>query len=450
MKRDKKSCVVIIIALCVLAFSGFQLYRIFRDYKASDDEYDKLKNEYVRPAGHGEDTDGPDAPEGDGELYEDADPPLVIDWDGLKAVNEDVVGWIYVDAEPAISYPVVQGKDNEEYLHMTYERSYLYAGSIFLNSQNTPDFSDASSFIYGHNMRSGSMFGLLKTIMNQDSYDASPYFWILTPEGDYRYHIFSEFATEDGTDTYTVFREGGEKFLKWAEKMKEQSAVSTGTELKEDDHVAVLSTCIGSGSNQRHVIMGRMCSSARPRVHDYFEDDIYTGFRELYDDAFDDSENESYLLKAGDAGRMIATRGYDTPVLYNDSWNELFLRKDGMLIHYELLSGTDISKEIAATDGAWRKSDTHYHDLENGKIFTEYLKNGFAMKYRTNTYKVGKDTYGREVFGVIDTGQNTVLKITLSEVRKDGTALKADTKELGKIIDLIVWEKPAETDWDLP
>ena len=39
--------------------------------------------------------------------------PMDIDFKALKSVNEDVVGWIYVEAVPSISYPIVHGTDNE-------------------------------------------------------------------------------------------------------------------------------------------------------------------------------------------------------------------------------------------------------------------------------------------------------------------------------------------------
>lgn len=48
--------------------------------------------------------------------------PVSIDFDSLRSINEDVIGWIYMEALPEISYPVVQGEDNNFYLHQTYEK----------------------------------------------------------------------------------------------------------------------------------------------------------------------------------------------------------------------------------------------------------------------------------------------------------------------------------------
>ncbi len=49
-------------------------------------------------------------------------PDLKVDWDGLRAINPDIVAWIYVPDTP-INYPVVKGHDNEEYLHKAFDGS---------------------------------------------------------------------------------------------------------------------------------------------------------------------------------------------------------------------------------------------------------------------------------------------------------------------------------------
>lgn len=88
--------------------------------------------------------------------------PINVDFASLKSINDDVIGWIYMEALPQISYPMVQGKDNNMYLHQTYEKNYNFAGTIFIDYENKRDFSDCNTLVYGHNMKNGSMFGMLK------------------------------------------------------------------------------------------------------------------------------------------------------------------------------------------------------------------------------------------------------------------------------------------------
>ena len=83
--------------------------------------------------------------------------PIKIDFEALKKRNPDVVGWIY--SEPlSLNYVIVRGKDNSEYLHRSVDRTYLYSGTLFIDSLNSADFSDLNTVIYGHNMQNGTMF----------------------------------------------------------------------------------------------------------------------------------------------------------------------------------------------------------------------------------------------------------------------------------------------------
>ena len=137
-KKKKKSDVLLtialIVAIAVFCYAAFNLYHIYTEYKKGTDEYNQIEEMAVteRDADSGE-AAGPNA---------QLKPPIEVDFDKLKSVNEDVVGWIYVDALPDISYPIVKGKDNQTYLHQTYEKNYNFAGTIFVDYENSGDFSD--------------------------------------------------------------------------------------------------------------------------------------------------------------------------------------------------------------------------------------------------------------------------------------------------------------------
>lgn len=87
--------------------------------------------------------------------------------------------------------------------------------TYFLDCENKGDFSDPSSIVYGHNMKNGSMFACLKKLKEQGTYDSAPYFWILTEQGSFRYHIFSVFDTLPTGPVYSLWEGGGENFLQW-------------------------------------------------------------------------------------------------------------------------------------------------------------------------------------------------------------------------------------------
>ena len=253
-KKKKKSDVLLtialIVAIAVFCYAAFNLYHIYTEYKKGTDEYNQIEEMAVteRDADSAE-VAGPSA---------QIKPPIEVDFDKLKSVNEEVVGWIYVDALPDISYPIVKGKDNQTYLHQTYEKNYNFAGTIFVDYENSGDFSDCNTLVYGHNMKNGSMFGHLKKFREDDKlYKQDKYFWLLTPERNYRYEIITAYTTGVNSDTYTLFKGPGEEFEKYLETMKGYSEIQTDdTDLTIKDRIVTLSTCTGNEST-RFVVQGK-------------------------------------------------------------------------------------------------------------------------------------------------------------------------------------------------
>ena len=96
-----------------------------------------------------------------------------IDLDALQAVNEDVLGWITIPGTE-LSYPLVQGADNDYYLDHTWNHERAAVGSIFLECSVSPDFTDYNSLIYGHRMHNGSMFGVLRNYLKTDFWRQAP------------------------------------------------------------------------------------------------------------------------------------------------------------------------------------------------------------------------------------------------------------------------------------
>lgn len=111
-----------------------------------------------------------------------SDDTLDVDWASLRAVNPDIVAWVKIP-DTAIDYPVVQATDNDYYLHHAFNRDTSSSGCPFLDAGNSSDLLDNNSFIYGHNMRNGSMFHDLSKFTDNDYFSSHPYVYIATPDG---------------------------------------------------------------------------------------------------------------------------------------------------------------------------------------------------------------------------------------------------------------------------
>src|SRR5699024_811525 len=80
------------------------------------------------------------------------------DFDKLKKMNSDIVGYIEVD-NTNISYPVAKSSDNSYYLNHSYTKEKNNIGSIFLDYRNDLDNLSKNNIIYGHGRLDNTMFG---------------------------------------------------------------------------------------------------------------------------------------------------------------------------------------------------------------------------------------------------------------------------------------------------
>ena len=103
-------------------------------------------------------------------------------------MNGDIVAWIQIPGI-GVDYPVVQGKDNEHYLHYTFDGKANKAGSIFLDYRNRADFTDSKVILYGHNMKDGSMFSNLKKYQDAGFRKEQGRVFIYLPEKTLTYEV---------------------------------------------------------------------------------------------------------------------------------------------------------------------------------------------------------------------------------------------------------------------
>ena len=97
--------------------------------------------------------------------------PEVVSEDSLRQISGNAIAWITIDDTP-VDYPILQGKDNMEYLSKDADGNYSIAGSIFLDCENQADFSDPYNILYGHHMAQGLMFGALDAFADREYFES--------------------------------------------------------------------------------------------------------------------------------------------------------------------------------------------------------------------------------------------------------------------------------------
>ena len=265
MKRNRFFSIflmfLIIASAAGLIFCLIRFVPKILEYRASDEVFDTIKEEAVKDYDlvmaeklHDEEKES-DADESvaDEKPAPDLTDAISVDWEAFSGGNYPVA-WFQMDD---ISYPVMQAEDNDYYLHRLPDGTYNYGGSLFLYSENSPMFTDQSSFIYGHNMNNGSMFGRLKNYFNEPH--PGQRFYLYLPDGTrHTYQFFAVATIPQQSQAYTWSFKDNDSFLQWQLFLKDVSSYECGMETDVDGIFVTLSTCNGlSGTDRRLIVCGK-------------------------------------------------------------------------------------------------------------------------------------------------------------------------------------------------
>ena len=248
--REKIRIILCCIFLAIAIYAAYNIIKIQSEYKKSVDAYKKLDNYTI------EQTTSETSGESEEEPVKEKPYPDV-DFDGLKSVNSDVIGWIYVP-DTEINYPIVHTSDNDYYLDHLVDRTQNPAGAIFLDTRNPSDFSDLHSIIYGHHMKNGSMFAALKGYKKQDFFDGHKTGYLITQDAAYSIDFFAGHVANVEENAWQLDFDNAEDFSNWIKSLKEISAFKSDIEPQYGDRIFTLSTCSYEFDDARFVLSGKL------------------------------------------------------------------------------------------------------------------------------------------------------------------------------------------------
>lgn len=181
-------------------------------------------------------------------LVEDSEVDHGIDFEELRAINEDIYAWICVPGTN-IEYPVLQHEyDDTFYLNNNLDMSYGYPGCIYTQKINSKDFTDYHTILYGHNMKDGTMFTQLHQFINGEFFSDNTTVYIYTPEKTLEYHIFAAYIFDDRhlLHQYDYSSESGyEAYLSTIYDRRNMSDnIDLTIEVTAEDRILTMSTCI--------------------------------------------------------------------------------------------------------------------------------------------------------------------------------------------------------------
>lgn len=185
------------------------------------------------------------------------DGTAVIDFAEWVSRNKDFKG-VFIIPDTGISYPVVQGSDNNYYLKHTIDGNYSDLGTLFIDYRNL-FMSDENLLIYGHNFyQDGEMFSKLINYKKQSYYDAHPTAYYLTAGGGYKIEIFSAYETSVTDEIFSLTFSSEDEYGKFLENTKSKSGIKTDITVGSGDKVMTLSTCSNTSNEGRFVVVGKI------------------------------------------------------------------------------------------------------------------------------------------------------------------------------------------------
>lgn len=225
---------VLIISLGVLAY-----YQA--DYKKGEKIYDDTKTEFTAPTPMKLEVNL--APDDEG---------LKVDFESLKARNEEIVAWMDFP-RLKISYPILQAADNDKYLHTMYTGEYNRSGSIFLDYTNSNMFGDPVTILYGHNMNNGTMFAGILNYYDASYYQDTDRLYLYLPEVEhplvYRPYAVCNLAADDEF-YFTRYITGTQEYTDFLQRILSTASYHTGVTPTSEEHILALSTCTRDGDSR--------------------------------------------------------------------------------------------------------------------------------------------------------------------------------------------------------
>lgn len=197
-------------------------------------------------------------------LAENEQPPEILDeYKNIYLKNKSIIGWLTIE-DTNIDYPVMQTVNNDYYLTHDFEGKEDRNGALFLDCNCNAAFRSTNLIIYGHHMKSGKMFGNLKKYENEDYAKKHNIILFDTIFEKGKYEVMYVFRDnirdeEDVSFKYYQFFDAvsENEFYSNLKAMSEMSLFDTGVTAVYGDDLLTLSTCNGSTSTERFVVVAK-------------------------------------------------------------------------------------------------------------------------------------------------------------------------------------------------
>ena len=180
----------------------------------------------------------------------------LIDIDKLKNEYDEAIGYIEIP-NTNISYPIMQGEDNNYYLKHLPNGDSNKIGSIFIDYRNN-EFNDQNTIIYGHNFNNGTMFSDLLNYKSDDFYKNHSKYAIYVSDRKMEVEIFGVYVLDVTKEKIPINFETLDVFNDYIDKIMENNLIKSNFEINENDRLVSLCTCANGSWKNRLIVVGKV------------------------------------------------------------------------------------------------------------------------------------------------------------------------------------------------
>lgn len=261
-KKNNFPLIAIIVVLVIgMGFAAWQLGSIFLNYSRDRSAYNELASRAISGLAEAEERGEPAASDEQEEEQAEtvSEVPISVDWDYLRSVNSDIVGWLYCP-DTVINYPVVQTSDHEFYLTHGFDGASNTSGTLFADMNSVEGIIQSNYIIYGHNMKDDSMFGTFQEYVNRSYYESHPTLYYLTPGASYRVDLFCAHIVEATEDNYPGYFRSTSDYQTYLNRVSSSSFWVNYDVISTDYQLITMSTCTSASgfSDPRLLVQGML------------------------------------------------------------------------------------------------------------------------------------------------------------------------------------------------
>ncbi len=256
--------------LALATLSAWQVFSYWRSIAAAEEEFAAMSQAFHRQKVEASIPDpglaaaDPDSPPGAVEPQPESDPVMLASIQALREENQDMAGWVLIE-DTKIDYPIMHTPDRPQYyIQRNFKKANSSSGTPFMD-----EYCDADSdnvILWGHNMRSGTMFASILRYREESYREKHPLIKFFTLYEERTYRVVAAFYSDVDIRkedfpwyTYTDLteQENAEAFFA---HLRKASLLEVPDDLQQGDTFLTLATCSYHINTGRFVVVARRIS----------------------------------------------------------------------------------------------------------------------------------------------------------------------------------------------